>query len=116
MMEIQTVKYSGDGFLVNGNMSVPNAEGNRHYQMVQQWIAEGNTPEPEFTAEELATQELASFRSNRDNLLKESDVYALVDKYNALTAEQQAELIEYRQSLRDSTQSMMLPTKPTWMA
>ena len=52
MSEIQTVKLVNDhngeanGYLVNGSMSVPMAEGNRHYAMVQEWIAEGNTPEP----------------------------------------------------------------------
>lgn len=51
MSEIQTVKLVNDqdgnasGYLVNGSMSVPMAEGNRHYAMVQEWIAEGNTPE-----------------------------------------------------------------------
>ena len=58
-MDIQTVKISGEGFLVNGNMSIPNAEGNRHFKMVQEWLALGNVPEPEFTADELAAQDLA---------------------------------------------------------
>ena len=53
---ITTVKIQGDGYLVNGNMSVPKAEGNRHYQDVLGWIAQGNTPEPEFTQEELDQQ------------------------------------------------------------
>lgn len=34
-------------------LRVPLAEGNRHYQQIQEWIAEGNTPEPAFTEEEL---------------------------------------------------------------
>ena len=53
---ITTVKIQGDGYLVNGNMSVPKAEGNRHYQDVLEWIAQGNTPEPEFTQAELGQQ------------------------------------------------------------
>ena len=48
---INTVKIQGVGYLVNGSMSVPSSEGNRHYQGIQEWIAEGNTPEPEFTQE-----------------------------------------------------------------
>ena len=55
-MNIETVKTQGNGYLVNGSMSVPNAPGNRHYQMVQDWIAEGNEPDPEFTTIELAAQ------------------------------------------------------------
>ena len=56
-MNIETVKLQGEGYLVNGSMSVPKADGNRHYKLVQEWIAEGNTPEPEFTEAELAEQE-----------------------------------------------------------
>lgn len=55
-MGIETVKIQGDGYLVNGTLSVPIATGNRHYQAVQEWIAEGNTPEPEFTQAELDQQ------------------------------------------------------------
>jgi hypothetical protein len=44
-MTIQTVKLLDSGYLVNGNMSVPEAEGNRHYQMILDWINDGNQPE-----------------------------------------------------------------------
>ena len=54
-MEILTVKLQDDGYLVNGNISVPDAEDNGHYHMVQAWIEEGNTPEPQYTQEELNT-------------------------------------------------------------
>ena len=53
MNEIQTVKISGQGYVLNGTMSVPKADGNREYELIKQWISEGNTPEPEFTDEEL---------------------------------------------------------------
>ena len=55
-MTIQTVKLLDSGYLVNGNMSVPKAEGNRHYQMILDWINDGNTPigpdiiEPDYVA------------------------------------------------------------------
>ena len=52
-MEIQTVKIQGQGYLLNGTMSVPEADGNKEYELIKQWLAEGNTPEPEFTDEEL---------------------------------------------------------------
>ena len=58
---INSCKLSGDGYQVNGSMSVPNDPANRHYVMVQEWIAEGNTPSPQFTQDELdatAAQEL----------------------------------------------------------
>ena len=41
------------GYLVDGNMSVPLADGNRHYKMVQDWIAEGNTAEDAYTQSEI---------------------------------------------------------------
>lgn len=50
---ITTVKIAGDGYLVDTSLQVPNDPANRHYQQVQDWIAEGNTPEPEFTAAEI---------------------------------------------------------------
>ena len=37
---------------------IPFANGNRDYEEYKQWLEEGNTPEPEFTQEELAQQEL----------------------------------------------------------
>lgn len=49
---IQTVKIQGEGYLLNGNMSVPKADGNREYELIKQWLSEGNIPEPEFTEEE----------------------------------------------------------------
>ena len=53
-MTIETVKIQNSGWLVNGTMSVPNDPANRHYTQVQEWIAEGNTPAPEFTDAEIA--------------------------------------------------------------
>ena len=50
---IKSVKIQGQGYLLNGTMSVPKADGNIEYELIKQWIAEGNTPEPEFTEEEL---------------------------------------------------------------
>ena len=53
---INTVKIQGDGYLVNGSMSVPKVDGNRHYEEVKQFIADGGVVEPEFTDAELAQQ------------------------------------------------------------
>jgi protein subunit release factor A len=57
---IQTVKEIRDidtdqltGYLINNSMHVPLSEGNRHYKEVQEWIAEGNIPEPAYTSDEL---------------------------------------------------------------
>lgn len=65
---IQTVKEQGNGYLLNGNMSVPKADGNSEYELIKQWLAEGNTPEPEFTEEEIIEQEETKARLDRKNL------------------------------------------------
>ena len=55
-MTIETVKIQEHGYQVNGSMSVPEAEGNRHYQAILDWINDGNTPigpdiiEPDYVA------------------------------------------------------------------
>ena len=53
LAEIKSVNIQGNGYLLNGTMSVPMADGNREYELIKLWIAEGNTPEPEYTEQEL---------------------------------------------------------------
>jgi hypothetical protein len=78
---IQTVKIQGRGYLLNGTMSVPMAAGNREYEMIKQWIATGNTPEPEFSTKELEAQrlakELAEQSAQRKADMLEGEVYTL---------------------------------------
>ena len=51
---IKSVKIQGQGYTLNGTMHVPgNAPGNKEYELIKQWLSEGNIPEPEFTEEEL---------------------------------------------------------------
>ena len=109
-MEIQTVKIQGQGYLLNGTMLVPKADGNREYELIKQWLTEGNTPEPEFTEEELNTKFENEFRRTRDSLL-----LTVVDHYQkplvweSLTTEQQDKVRVYRQALLDSTINWILP-------
>lgn len=72
---IETVKIQGQGYLLNGTMSVPKADGNREYELIKQWLAEGNTPEPEFTDEELAQQELQVKLQEAQVYLNSTDWY-----------------------------------------
>ena len=51
-MKIETVKKVNNEFgdfsniyLVNDFLNVPLVEGNRHYQAILEWVAEGNTIE-----------------------------------------------------------------------
>lgn len=41
------------GYIVNSNMYVPLDTNNSHYREIQEWIAQGNTPEPAYTETEL---------------------------------------------------------------
>ena len=57
MNSIISVKVQGSGWLLNNVMHVPgNAPGNKEYELIKQWLADGNTPEPEFTEKEIEAQ------------------------------------------------------------
>ncbi len=51
-MEINTVKIQGNGYIVNNSMSVPENYSGWMRDAIDEWL-KVNTPEPEFTAEEL---------------------------------------------------------------
>ena len=100
---IKTVKIQGDGYLVNGTLSVPKVNGNRHYEEVKEWIAEGNTPEPEFTqgeldqqAQEVINQEALAYLSSTDwMLLRELDGgIAMTAKVKDLRAEARLSVVQ----------------------
>ena len=63
------------GWLVNGNMSVPNSRPNRHCADVLAWIAEGNTPAPEFTDAEIAANAQAELNATSQAYLASTDWY-----------------------------------------
>ena len=75
-MTILTCKLQTSGYLVNGNMSVPSDPANRHYVMVQEWIAqEGNTPAPEFTDAEIVANAQAVINGDSLAYLASTDWY-----------------------------------------
>ena len=73
---ITSCKTQQSGWLVNGNMSVPNDPANRHCADVLAWIAEGNVPAPEFTDAEIAVNAQASINSESLTYLDSTDWYA----------------------------------------
>ena len=79
--KIKTVKVAGNGYLLNGTMSVPMADGNREYELIKLWISEGNTPEPEFSEEELEAiakeQANSEAKEQRAAAMLEGDIYPL---------------------------------------
>lgn len=66
----------------------------------KQWLAEGNTPEPEFTEAELAQQELEAKIAEAKSYLASTDFKMTIDYYATLTLEQQAELTAKRAEAR----------------
>ena len=67
-MEIKTVKIQGQGYLVNDEMSVPKADGNKEYEILKVWL-ETNIPEPEFTLEQIDTQRIDKIKAKASELI-----------------------------------------------
>jgi uncharacterized protein YgiM (DUF1202 family) len=55
-IKVVSVKKQKTGWILNGNISVPDVPGNMEREAIMAWIAEGNTPEPQFTDAELLVQ------------------------------------------------------------
>lgn len=74
-----------------------------------------------FTAEEEALfwerrtpRAWSNLRSERDDLLIQSDAYVLPDRWAGYTPEQQAAWSAYRQALRDLPETTEDPFNPAW--
>ena len=72
---ITSCKLQTSGWLINDTMSVPNDPANRHCADVLQWIAEGNTPAPEFTDAEIAANTQAETNATSLAYLASTDWY-----------------------------------------
>ena len=99
-MEILTVKIQGQGYLLNGTMSVPKADGNREYELIKQWLAEGNEPEAEFNAEELAQISLNKAIQEAQSLL-DSTQFKFGEDYDKKYTSEWLDLKEKRQEARE---------------
>ena len=101
-MEIQTVKVQGSGWLLNNVMHVPgNAPGNSEYELIKQWLSEGNIPEPEFTEEELQITSINKQIQEAKTYLASTDFYMTVDKYAELDEARKVELTTKRAEARE---------------
>ena len=72
---ITSCKSQESGWLINGTMSVPNDPANRHCAGVLQWIAEGNTPSPQYTDAEIAANTQAELNATSQAYLSSTDWY-----------------------------------------
>ena len=98
----QTLSNEFIGYLVNSNTFFPKD----NCELVKQWIEEGNTPEAEYTEEELINQNQDKFRFERDSLLKKVDIAI----YKSEDLGQDTQLLRaYRQALRNAAIDFILP-------
>jgi hypothetical protein len=82
-------------------MSVPNASGNMEREAIMAWIAEGNTPEPEFTDTELSRIEIDKKVQEAKIYLASTDYKMTVDYFATLDAIKQEELTKLRADARE---------------
>ena len=82
------------------------------------WYFADGTLATDITNAQLDKRKWQTVRNKRDELLRKSDVYMLVDNYNNLPLKEQADWIDYRQNLRDIPQTyakvsdVVYPKKP----
>lgn len=109
-------KISGNGVQDTETTAyIPNDQGNRHWIEYEVWLSEGNTPDPEFTAQELENQVWDALRGERDYLLSRTDFMMSFDFYNdKMTGQEQIDVKAYRESLRDLPENTTDPTDVTW--
>ena len=72
---ITSCKLQNSGWLVNGSMGVPNDPANRDCADVLQWIAEGNTPDAQYTDAEIAANTQAELNATSQAYLASTDWY-----------------------------------------
>ena len=59
---ITCVKKRGNGYFVNGEMGVPSVDGNKEYEDIKIWLSLGNTPDDEFTSNEIEQARIATIK------------------------------------------------------
>ena len=100
---IISCKQQESGWLVNGNMSVPNDPANGHCGNILEWIADGNTPAPQYTEAEIAANAQAEINATSAAYLASTDWYvtrntetgvAIPDDITAARADARAAIVE----------------------
>ena len=91
----KSVKRLADG------ACIPFANGNIDYEEYKLWLEEGNTPEPEFTEEELRIKVINTQIAEAKAYLSSTDFYMTVDKYAELDEARKVELTTKRAEARE---------------
>ena len=84
MSWIKTVKQQENGWLVNGNMSVPDDDNNRHCRDVKEYIRSKGYVEPQYTNEELAEKKANEAIANARKYLNDTDWYVIREMDNGV--------------------------------
>ena len=71
-MEINNIKISGEGYLVNESIFVPNDPKNTDYQNVKKYIDSGGVVNEEFTTEEFKENLIISIKSQAKQRIEAS--------------------------------------------
>ena len=74
---ITSCKQQESGWLVNGNLSVPNDPANRHCSGILEWIEAGNVPAPQYTEAEIAANDQAKINATSERYLASTDWYVV---------------------------------------
>lgn len=84
--------------------------------IVREIIETRDKTEEEIKEDERKELELSWYqvRSQRDELLRNSDILVLVDRWESLSIERQTEIKNYRQALRDITNNFQNPLDVIW--
>jgi hypothetical protein len=109
-------KLLDSGVYDNENgLCIPEDENNRHWQQYLSWVAADNTADAQYTVQELEDKQWEELRWHRDTLLNQTDFMMTYDFYNdILTTEEQTQVKNYRQSLRDLPDNTSDPNNVTW--
>lgn len=80
------------------------------------WYFADGTEAIDITNAQMTKRKWNEVRNKRNELLRESDVYMLVDNYNKLSLSERNAWIEYRQKLRDIPQTYKSPDEVVYPA
>ncbi len=75
-MIITTAKQQENGVLLNGSVSLPDSNTGHVQDAYQAWLAAGNTPEPQYSAEDIILTNKTDARSLRDSAVV-GDLFSL---------------------------------------